>query len=251
MKSKRKASVKSKLEASMKSKPEASVKMSKPEASVKSKPEERRVALACAPHSGWAALVGLELDGGRPRVSAHLRMEMADPDDGEAKQPYHAVEGLAIGEARRRLARYEAEARGMAHAALERIVRELARGGLRVVGLGILESAGRKGDSLDAILASHALIHTADGDHFRDAIAAAADRCGVPVSRVRSRDLDAEAASAIGRPSPVLRETVQSLGREAGPPWTVDQKAAALLAWLVLRRGSAGAARGKRPNRRS
>lgn len=36
----------------------------------------------------------------------------------------------------------------------------------RMTAAGVLESAGRKGSSLAAILASHALIHAADGDHF-------------------------------------------------------------------------------------
>jgi hypothetical protein len=30
--------------------------------------------------------------------------------------------------------------------------------------------------------------------------------------------------------------TVKELGRSVGPPWGADQKAAALLAWLVLAR---------------
>ena|SRR5437762_4577467 len=197
---------------------------------------EQRAALGFAPHSGWAAVVGVgELDG-RPRVLLRERIEMADPADAEAKQPYHAIEDLPLDEAAKRLAAYAATAESMAWAALRGIGDQLAQDGHRVTGLGILDSAGRKGGSLSAILASHALIHTADGDHFRDAITSAAARCRWAVSRVRAGELDGEASGSLGTPIARLQEVVKGLGREVGPPWGADQKAAALVAWLVLKR---------------
>jgi hypothetical protein len=196
----------------------------------------RRIALGVAPHSGWAAVVGIAEAGGRPEVMVRERMEMAGADDAEAKQPYHAVEDLPVAEARKRLARYSAAAESRAHAAIRRIVHRLERDRHRVIGLGILDSSGRTGDSLEVVLASHALIHTADGDHFRDAIAAAASRCGLAVSRVRARDLERDALGAVGSPVEGLHDTVKQLGRSVGPPWGADQKAAALLAWLLLGR---------------
>lgn len=199
---------------------------------------ERRAVLGFAPHSGWAAVVGIGEADGRPHVLVRERIEMADPADAEAKQPYHAVEDLPVDEARKRLAGYAATAASMAYAAVHGIVDQLAREGHRVRGIGILDSAGRKEESLPAILASHALIHTADGDHFRDAIAAAADQCKLKVSRVRAREVDREASSVLGKPVLSLKETVKELGRSVGPPWGADQKAAALVAWLVLKRSS-------------
>jgi len=195
-----------------------------------------QVALGFAPHSGWAAAVALCETGGGPQVLVRERIEMADAKDPEAKQPYHAVEDLPEDQAARRLTRWSAEAESRAHAALRPMVDGLAEDGHRVIGLAILDSSGRKGDSLAAILASHALIHTADGDHFRDAIVAAAARCRLPVTRIRAHDLEEVAAAVLGAPPERLRDTVKALGREVGPPWGADQKAAALLAWLVLRK---------------
>ena len=197
---------------------------------------ERQAALGFASHSGWAAVVGIGEADGRPRVLVRERIEMADAGDAEARQPYHAVEDLPVAEAGKRLARYAARAESMAHAAVRRIVDQIEQDRHRVIGLGILESAGRKGESLAAILASHALIHTADGDHFRDAIAGAAARCGLAVSRVRARDLERQASGAVGSPVEGMHDTVKQLGRSVGPPWGADQKAAALLAWLLLGR---------------
>jgi hypothetical protein len=196
-------------------------------------------ALGCAPHSGWAAVIGLGEDGGHLRVLVRERIAMADASDREAKQPYHAVERLPIGQAAERLAAYATTAELMARQGVQRIVDQLSRGGYRGIGLGILESAGRKGSALGNILASHALIHTADGDHFRNAIAAAASRCGLPAFRVRARELDANATEAIGKPIETLQLVLKGVGRDMGPPWGADQKAAALLAWLVLARASA------------
>ena len=190
--------------------------------------------LGFAPHSGWAAVVALGGSPAKPQVLARSRVEMADPRDPESKQPYHAVETLGVEKAARRLDGYMAVAERMADAAIKALVKDLGGQGHRVSAVGILESSGRKGDSLASILASHALIHTADGDHFRKALAAAAERSRLAVSRVPARDLEGEAVARLGRPAPRLQEAVKALGRQVGPPWGADQKMAALLAWLLL-----------------
>jgi hypothetical protein len=200
-------------------------------------PADATAAVGFAPHSGWAAAVGVGETGGEPRVLMRRRLEMADAGDPKSRQPYHAVEGLPVAEARKRLEAFEAKAGQMAYEGLAGAIDELEKSGHRVVGVGVLESSGRKGSSLEATLASHALIHTADGDHFRRALADAAARCRLRVSRVRAWDLDTEASAAIGRTPRALRRALDALGREVGPPWASDQKSAALLAWLVLERG--------------
>jgi hypothetical protein len=180
-------------------------------------------------------------------VLLRTRVEMADPKLAGSKQPYHAVEELPVAQAARRLARLSASAAGLATEGLRVAIDVLRAGGAAPSALGILESAGRKGGSLDAILASHALIHTADGDHFRDALAAAAGTCGLAVSRVRERDLLEMAASVLRRPAAQVQATVQAMGKPLGPPWTADQKQATLLAWLLLAGGAPpGRAKGKR-----
>jgi hypothetical protein len=201
--------------------------------------DSRIAALGFAPHSGWAAVVGLEGADPPTRVVVRERVEMADPRHAESKQPYHAVEDLPVAEAARRLRAWEQTAEFMASDAIQQIVSRLADDGCRVIGFGILESAGRKGASLEAILRSHALIHTADGEHFRSALASAATRCGMTAARVRSRGLEAAASTAIRKTPQTLHQAIGQFGREVGPPWGADQKAAALLAWLLLAQHSA------------
>lgn len=190
--------------------------------------------VAFAPHSGWAAAVALGGPGHEPRVLARSRVVLAGPDAPESKQPYHAVEALGVEEAGRCLDGYRAVAEALAYAQLQALAKELAGRGYPVATIGVLESSGRKGSSLASILSSHALIHTADGDHFRGALVVAAQRCKLPVSRVRARDLEAEAEAGLGRPARQLWRAIAELGRQVGPPWGADQKSAALLAWLLL-----------------
>jgi len=193
-----------------------------------------KVALGLAPHSGWAALVALGGKRDAPAVLARTRVEMADPGDFGAKAPYHAVEGLALAEAQQRLNRFEASAERMAGSALRALVGELRAKGHSVRTAGILESSGRKVGSLSAILASHALIHTADGELYRDALADAAAHCRLPLLRVREREAMARAVQVLKVPEPVLARRLGEMGRPFGPPWRQDEKLAALVAWLAL-----------------
>jgi hypothetical protein len=194
----------------------------------------RPVALGFSPHSGWAAVVAIGAAESGLFLAARGRIEMADPGEPQSRQPYHAVERLAVSDAAERLARYQEQAARMASGQLRELVDRLVAEGRQVVGCGLLESSGRKGAALASILASHALIHTADGDHFRNAIARSAESLGLGTLRVPVRTIDAAAASAVGRPATAVRREVERLGREVGPPWAADQKAAALVAWVVL-----------------
>jgi hypothetical protein len=188
-----------------------------------------------APHSGWAALVAVGGDGtGEPEVLVRTRVEMADGRRPGSKQPYHDVEGLPLAEAERRLGRYRESATTRAQAVVRSTLNGLRRRGYVATTAGILESSGRKGVALSSILASHALIHTADGDHFRDALAEASQRCDLAIRRVRGKDLLDQAVKTLRRPVDRLQESVKRLGRPMGPPWGADQKFAVLLAWLLL-----------------
>jgi hypothetical protein len=194
------------------------------------------VALGFTVHSGWAAVVALGVSEGVPYVAARERIEMAEPSQPESRQPFHTVEGLPVEAAAKRLATYRAQAERMASEQIQAIVGRLRAVRQQVVGVGLLESSGCKGFPLASILASHALIHSADGDHFRDAIAVAADGLGRRVVRVASRAVTTDAANALGMTPAGLQARIQQLGREVGPPWAADQKAAAAVAWLVVAR---------------
>ena len=96
---------------------------------------------------------------------------------------------------------------------------------------GLLLASGRPLPELQSILASHALIHTADGELFRGTLAHASARCGLPVLRVRERELLRDAAQTLGMQEAALLKRVTELGKPLGSPWSQDEKYAALLAW--------------------
>jgi hypothetical protein len=194
----------------------------------------RNAALGLRAHSGWAALVALAGDGTSVEVIDRRRVLMTDPRRALSKQPYHEAEDLPLEKAARLLGGYSKKARELAGHALKDVVTDLRGRGYRPVGSGLLLASGRPLPKLEAILASHALIHTADGEHFRDALAHASEDNGLPVTRIAERDLRARAEGALAQPSARLQAMVAALGRGLGPPWTQDQKLAALAAWILL-----------------
>ena len=78
------------------------------------------------------------------------------------------------------------------------------------------------------------MIHTAEGEFFRRAFADACNRLKITVVRIRERDLPDRATKELRIAAPKLRAQLTNLGRDLGPPWTQDQKGAALAAWLLL-----------------
>jgi hypothetical protein len=189
-------------------------------------------------HSGWAAMVVLGSAPSDPSILARARVELIDDHDPESKQPYHAVEFLCVEEATGRLRGYLEMAVGLAHAAIETQYAAVKQRGYQVKSVGIIESSSRKEISLSSVLKSHALIHAAEGDHFRNALSAAAQGLGLRVSRIRARDLEDHAVNQLRLPLKSMLDTVNNLGRQVGPPWGADQKKAALLAWTLLNKSA-------------
>jgi hypothetical protein len=169
-----------------------------------------------------------------PELLARSRVQLIDDHDPESKQPYHAVEFLCVEEATGRLDGYMAVATRLAHDSIRTQFEQLQERGIVIRSVGIVDSSSRKQASLPAILASHALIHAADGNHFRNALFAAAEQCRLQVCRIAAKGLEAHAAKCLRRPVNRILGTVDKLGLGHGPPWGADQKKAALLAWTLL-----------------
>ncbi len=190
-------------------------------------------------HSGWAALVVI---AGSPQASRaqaiqaidRRRIELVDRDIRWARQPYHAAQGLDSKGAKELVRRATKQAQSLARRALSTVIDELDGKGYNVVGCGVLLGSGRPIPSLEAALASHPMLHTAEGELFRNALIHASERCQVPVTGVRERELFERGAAELGVPIDELRPRLTELGRPLGPPWSQDEKHAALAAWLAL-----------------
>jgi hypothetical protein len=174
-------------------------------------------------HSGWATAVALAGPADSPVVVARRRIEMRERGAAGPSQPYHAAVGLDIREAERLVRECAARAAELAVAALRGLVEDLGRLGHPVVGCGLLLGSGRPLPAIEKILASHPLLHTAEGELFRNALRAASLECGLPVSEVKERLLAED-----------LKRQAAGLGKAIGPPWRQDEKLAAAVAWMAL-----------------
>jgi hypothetical protein len=95
-------------------------------------------------------------------------------------------------------------------------------------------ASGRALPPLAKILAAHPLIHTAEGEFFRQAAYSACDGLRIPVTTIPVRELESRAKVAFANRSTRVQLSIANLGRSAGPPWTSDHKTAALAAALIL-----------------
>ena len=193
-----------------------------------------RVALGVRVHSGWGALVGVSGTPGAEEIIERSRVEITDPKMPGAIQPYHYVQNMEIKRAEQHVAKCAAASKGLAHEAIHQLLQQLKKRGYEVAGSCILLSSGRPLPDLAGILASHALIHTAEGEFFRNSFREAFTALKIPVTGIRERDLPDHALKAFGKKARQVQERIAAMGRSIGPPWTTDQKTAALAAMIVL-----------------
>lgn len=179
-----------------------------------------RAAIGFSVHTGWA--VAVAVGGPRATVLARERFVLADDDHG--RFVYHAARETPA-EAAAMIARSRQVAERRGAKSLKDLVAGLADHEIVAVAL---PPARRALPPLDKILASHSLVHAAEGELFRAALVTAAGKVGVTVVEAAAGALPALSVS--------------------GPPWGKDQRLAAALAWAALpatRRGG----RAARPSR--
>ena len=193
---------------------------------------KRRAALGFRAHSGWAALIGLAEPVDAPVVILRRRIELADYGVAGSAQPYHAAARMSLDNAESYLRGRSDASGGSARAAVTSALAELSD--YQVTGASVLLASGRALPGLAATLASHALIHTAEGEFYRTALQDACESCSLGETGIKERGLLAEAALALGRSEQDLQTTVSGLGKAVGAPWGRDQKMSALAAWVVL-----------------
>jgi hypothetical protein len=194
----------------------------------------KKAAIGLRAHSGWAALVALAGPATTPEVIARRRIEIADPGIRGSKQPFHAAEPLEFPDAQAYIERCSGSTDRLAREALQAALDGLRDRRAEAVGCGIILGSGRTLPALEAILKSHALIHAAEGEFFRQALVDACGHCGIPVVGVKEKELYARGATQLRMPMSELQRRVQEMGKAVGPPWTQDQKYAALVAWMAL-----------------
>ncbi len=194
----------------------------------------RPAAIGVRMHSGWGALVVLSNSNDSLKVIDRRRIDVTDKATAGIKQPYHFAKNLSPEDAGKFVGNCFAASEKLAREALSKLLADLAVQRYCVVGAAILRASGRPLPPLPNILASHALIHTAEGEFFRATVSQACEELGLAVSGFRERDLDSYVQAALGKRASRILRHIATLGGVIGPPWTKDQKSASLAALLVL-----------------
>jgi len=194
----------------------------------------KQAAIGVRMHSGWGALVAVANSAGTVEVIERRRIAITIPRAPGAIQPYHFAEKLNLAEAEKFLDDSFEMAKRLALAAVRDVTGELRGRQYHVAGVAVLLASGRPLPPLAKILASHALIHAAEGEFFRQAFSKACEGLELSVTGFRERDLDECVQTTFGKTAARVRQQISTLGKSLGPPWTTDQKTAALAALMVL-----------------
>ena len=180
--------------------------------------------------SGWACAVVVTGSARSPQIVATRRLELSDPAQPAACQPYHQGTGTARPPGPQ-LDKLIASTMKFGRESVTAFIGEYERSGHALDGAGIV--VGSLGDPA-RIGNDHIRIHALEGRLFRTIVKDATDRQKLASLLWRERDLYALAAARLKRSESDLRAAITALGRGVGGPWRAEQKAAALAAWLVI-----------------
>jgi len=194
-----------------------------------------RVAFGLKAHSGWAALVVIGDVEGEVCVVDRRRVGLVEETNRSwAGAPYHAAEEMAPAPARELVERAGVEARLCANRKMRLAVDRAAESGHEVVACAVLTPAPMPDWSVEQIRAVHFRMHKAEGVMFPDALARAAESCGLRLLAVAEKDLAGQVERVLGMSADDAMKKLALLGKSIGPPWGADQKNATLAAMIAL-----------------
>jgi hypothetical protein len=194
----------------------------------------KQAAVGFRVHSGWSALVTVSLENDAPIVLSRERAHLVETFSYKFRQPYHTAGRMPLEKARVFVDESLVAAKRLAGSALRSTRNELGKQGYELARCALLLASGRTLPGLEGILQSHALIHTADGELFREALRCSSADCGLEMACIRERELLDRGVKTLRTKRDKLLRRLTELGGAFGSPWTQDEKYAALAAWLVL-----------------
>ena len=180
--------------------------------------------------SGWASAVVLAATSSQLSLVAASRLELSDPSDANARQPYH--DGFAtMRKEGPELRRLLAAVTTFGRREVRNWIRAQQKHGFTLRGSGIVV-----GSLIDpsTIGNEHIRIHAMEGQLFRGVIDSACEGEDLPRLIVRQRVLFQQARKTLGIPEARIKSRLAALGQGNNGPWRAEQKMAALAAWLVL-----------------
>ncbi|MBI2704473.1 MAG: hypothetical protein HYX32_04180 [Actinobacteria bacterium] len=190
-------------------------------------------AVGMSVHTGWAVSVAIAGGASAPAVVLRRRVELLDP--ALPRAPYHAAQDVDDpAEQARIVEEVVADARVRAGEQVLALQDELGGAGYDLASLAVLGQPRSIPDAVAKVLASHALMHAAEGALYRDALVEAAVDAGIPVELVPPKQLDDLVHDHLGWDAAAAAGAVAALGKTVGSPWQKDHKHAALAALVAL-----------------
>jgi hypothetical protein len=147
---------------------------------------------------------------------------------------FHAALETTLDKGAALVATIEQAAEVGASYALRTMHERLRAQGHDVAGVAIAVGTTEIPDDLATILASHARLHAAEGELYRDALVEGATQVGLPVTRYANKGAISEAAQMLGVDSENLAARLAALRTSLGAPWQKDHREATAAALLVL-----------------
>ena len=188
------------------------------------------VALGFKPHTGWAIAVTVAGDASAPMVLDRRRVNLCPTD--LPRQVYHYAQGLSPARAVRAVVDVEDAVDITTNLVLGELLEGSAEHG-DLVAVGIVGEP-REVPDIKQVLASHALLHLAEGELYRGALDEAAHARGLAVSLTSHKKTIDVASAALGVATGALADTLMRLRAHLGAPWQADHRDAAAAALVAL-----------------
>ena len=169
--------------------------------------------------TGSAVIIALAGTRDRPDLAGRWDVRVIPPE--VRREAYHAAADLTVADADELIKRTEQAAEAGGVAALHAAQASLPAG--EVVAVAVVVKAVSVPASTAQVLRSHARMHAAEGVLYREAMLAAARKCGWTAHAVDSAALTD------------LHQELAAIGRAAGRPWRRIEKDAAAAALHLLK----------------
>lgn len=189
------------------------------------------VALGFRVKTGRAVAVVLVGPLASPRVAVRQDLVLYDEAVPDSFQPYHAGLELAPRQAEATVRRLSEVVRKVSMTVVELLIDELNAAGMDPCSAGIVV---RSLVDPSTIRNPHMHAHAAEGRLFFESVVAGLERTDMKAAVHAETDLHEHAAKVLRATEGSLDRDVVAMGMAFGKPWRLEEKAAALAAWVAL-----------------
>ena len=189
------------------------------------------VAIGFRAKTGRAIAVVLQGSENAPEVLRRQDVVLSDPKVAESAAPYHAAMEVPWASTAERLRGVLQAIQRVSSRGVAEIAADLRASGAEIRGIGIV---GGSAQDPARIGNPHVRAHAAEGQLFRRVLEVGAADAGLTWISFPEAELNDAAAKHLHLSPAALKARLTAMGRAGVRPWRAEEKAAALVAWIVL-----------------